>query len=154
MNKEIERKFLVDKTILQQIKNGSNIIQAYIPTINGITARVRIMSNEAFLTLKGKRCGITRSEFEYKISIDEAKEMISSLCYKFFIHKTRYKLGYSDQNWEIDIFHDDNDGLIIAEVELTNETEVIKYPEWVTQEITEDERYYNSNLLKNPYKNW
>jgi len=154
MGKEIERKFLINLSELGNLEDGIPIKQAYISTTDNTVVRIRLTGNSAFITLKGENRGATRSEYEYAIPADDAKEIISELCSGPLIEKTRYKVFHSGHTWEIDIFHGNNDGLIVAEVELEDENENIEIPNWVTAEVTDDAKYYNLNLLKNPYCKW
>lgn len=154
MAKEIERKYLIDATKLGPLPQGKRIKQAYIPTQNSATVRLRVMGDEAFLTLKGKSVGVSRSEFEYPIAVDEAEAMIEELCSGPVIDKTRYLIPYACHTWELDIFHGDNEGLIVAEIELSSERELFEKPAWVTEEVSGDARYYNSRLLTHPFKHW
>ena len=153
MAKEIERKFLVDLSKLENLPEGNVIRQGYIPA-EGATVRVRTMNEKAFLTLKGKMSGITRSEFEYEIPLTDALAMLQELCSPPLIEKTRYLIPYAGHTWELDIFEGDNDGLIMAEVELSHEDEVIELPPWITKEVSNDRRYYNAALRLNPYCLW
>lgn len=153
MAKEIERKFLVDLSLLD-LPKGIRIVQGYIPTQGKTVVRVRIKGEQAFLTIKGQNQGAVRSEFEYAVPLDDANQMIDELCEKPLIDKTRYNIPYGDHLWELDIFAGENTGLVVAEVEMSSEDETVDLPEWVTQEVTGDAKYYNSNLLSNPYSNW
>lgn len=154
MAKEIERKFLIDVTKLGKLPHGINIKQAYMPTTDQSVVRIRIADDKAYLTLKGKNLGATRSEFEYEIPVDDAETIMSELCCGPKIDKIRYPVNFSKHIWEIDVFNGDNKGLIVAEVELSSESEHIDIPAWVTTEVTGDAKYYNSNLLKKPFKDW
>ncbi len=154
MPKEIERKFLIDLQKLNNLDNGITIKQGYISTTNNTVVRIRMADKNAYLTLKGENKGITRTEFEYQIPVKDAEEMITELCNGPVIEKTRYLIPLSKHTWEIDIFHGDNDGLAVAEIELTDENESIDIPEWITIEVSGDEKYYNSNLLNYPFKAW
>jgi len=154
MGQEIERKFLVDIDKLGTLKNGQSIKQGYIPTINNTVVRARIRGNKAFMTLKGPSQGFSRLEFEYEIPVKDAETILSTLCSKSMISKTRYLVSNAEHTWEIDVFHSQNDGLVIAEVELKDADEYVNIPDWVTKEVTGDHRYSNSNLCGNPYKNW
>ena len=154
MGKEIERKFLIDQSIIGDLKNGSQIKQGYISTTNNTVVRVRVADQKAYLTLKGENSGATRSEFEYEIPTNDAEEIILELCSGPIIDKTRYVQTYKGHTWEIDVFHGDNKGLVVAEVELENEDEHVEMPKWIQKEVTSDKRYYNSNLLNNPYNSW
>ncbi|BAQ61169.1 hypothetical protein GM3708_1575 [Geminocystis sp. NIES-3708] len=154
MGLEIERKFLVNHTLWQPSDNGILYRQGYIYTHNGNTVRVRIAGNKGYLTLKGKTKGSVRSEFEYEIPLDDAGEMLDTLCDRPLIEKIRFKQKIGELTWEIDNFLGENQGLTLAEVELKNENQKVILPSWVTEEVTHDRRYYNSNLAKNPYSKW
>jgi len=116
--------------------------------------RIRIVKGKAFFTIKGKSDGPKRLEFEYMIPIEDANEMLNNLCKKPIIDKTRYKIQYKGLEWEVDEFHGNNKGLIIAEVELQNENQEIETPDWIGMEVTGDPNYYNSNLIRSPYSSW
>lgn len=150
---EIERKYLVDLEKLT-LKNGLNIKQGYIETANNTVVRVRVKGSKGFLTIKGENSGASRLEFEYEIPLDEANEMLQKLCSGPIIDKTRYEIKYENHLWEVDLFYGENEGLVIAEVELEDENEEVILPTWVKQEVTGDIKYYNNQLMKNPYKNW
>jgi adenylate cyclase len=154
MGIEIERKFLIDTDKLPALQNGYTIKQGYIQTVDHTTVRVRIRNNEAFLTIKGKSVGASRLEFEYPIPLQDANNMLDNLCQTSVIDKTRYLVEYEEHVWEVDVFEGSNKGLVVAEVELDSEHEAFCLPSWVTQEVTDDIRYYNSNLVENPYCNW
>lgn len=150
---EIERKYLIDITKLD-LKNGCDIKQGYIQTVDNTVVRVRIKGDKAYLTIKGENVGATRLEFEYPIAIDEAEEMLEKLCSKQIIDKTRYEIQIGADTWEIDIFYGDNEGLVIAELELEKEDYKISLPSWIKEEVTGNIKYYNNQLIQNPYKNW
>lgn len=154
MGLEIERKFLVHKDQWQPSHQGKIYRQGYIRTHNGNTVRVRIAGDQGYLTLKGKTKGSTRSEFEYPIPVADAQEMLDTLCDRPLIEKIRYKIEIHGLCWEVDQFLGDNEGLLLAEVELETEAQTISLPSWIAQEVTNDLRYYNVNLVQNPYKNW
>jgi len=156
MSKEIERKFLVDFDRLALPEKGEKIKQGYIPVAKGTrtTVRVRVKGTEAYLTIKGENTGAARAEYEYLIPLEEAEEILAELCQKPFIEKTRYKIQIDAHVWEIDIFLGENEGLTIAEIELSKEDEIFTLPDWALEEVTDDNRYYNSNLILNPFKNW
>jgi len=150
-NIEIERKFLIDKSKLVFPSDGKRMIQGYLPSSNNTVMRIRLVYGEkALLTIKSEAIGITRKEYEYQIPPADADEMLYTICSQNFIDKTRYLIG----RWEVDVFHKDNEGLIVAEIELESEDEKIDLPAWVTEEVTHDTRYLNCNLENNPYKNW
>ncbi len=154
MAQEIERKFLVNMDKVDLPAQGLTICQGYIKTADKTTVRIRIMGDKAFLTLKGETKGISRSEFEYEIPVSDARQMLNELCTGPVVDKTRYLISYKSHLWELDIFAGDNQGLVVAEVELDSEDEQPELPGWVTEEVTGDKRYYNSNLLTHPFKNW
>lgn len=154
MPSEIERKFLVTSDEYKKSTPGIFIRQGFISNTLGRVVRVRIYGEEAYLTVKGIQKGITRSEFEYKIPIADAKEMLEKICLKPTIEKHRYRIEYEGMTWEVDEFHGDNEGLLLAEIELESEDQPFVKPSWVGDEVTDDSRYYNVNLIKNPYKNW
>ena len=154
MAKEIERKFLIDISGIESIGSGSRIKQGYISTTDNTAVRVRVSGTVAYLTLKGENQGATRTEFEYEIPIEDANEIIKELCSGPVIDKTRYLVEHGSHTWEIDVFHGDNDGLVIAEVELESETEEVDLPKWVINEVTDEAKYYNICLLDNPFNKW
>lgn len=154
MGVEIERKFLIDETKLPTLKNGYTIKQGYIQTVDHTTVRIRIRDKEAFLTIKGKSQGASRLEFEYPIPLSDAKEMLTNLCHASRVEKTRYLVEHGGHTWEVDIFEGSNQGLIIAEIELESEDEDFSLPEWVSEEVTQDKRYFNVNLVERPYTSW
>ncbi|MDJ0743285.1 MAG: CYTH domain-containing protein [Xenococcaceae cyanobacterium MO_167.B27] len=153
MGKEIERKYLVKGNQWKNLAQGVVYRQGYIPTVGNTTVRVRIVGNQGYLTIKGENIGETRSEFEYPIPVEDAEEMLNSLCDRPLIEKTRYKIPVGDLVWEVDEFAGENAGLIIAEVELQEENQQIELPEWIARQVT-DPKYYNANLVKNPYSKW
>ena len=154
MGQEIERKFLIDIGKLGVLENGQSIKQGYVQTSDKTVVRVRVKGSGAFITLKGENKGATRSEFEYPIPIEDALAIMNELCSGPTIDKTRYVVNNAGHTWEIDIFHGDNEGLVVAEVELKDENEIVEIPDWVTQEVTGDVKYYNLNLLAYPFRKW
>ena len=154
MAKEIERKYLIDLHKIGPLEGGSVIKQGYITTSDKTVVRVRIADNLAYLTLKGENKGVTRLEFEYEIPIGDAEQIITELCNGPVVEKTRYLVTHSEHTWEVDIFHGDNKGLEVAEIELGSETEKFDVPDWVSIEVSGDVKYYNSNLLQNPFSSW
>jgi len=154
MAKEIERKFLVkDKSILTSLE-GFLYKQGYLNTNPERTVRVRIIGTKGYITIKGINSGAVRTEYEYEIPYADADEMLNDLCKKPIITKLRYQLEFEGLIWEVDEFKGDNEGLVIAEVELPYESMRVNKPIWVGSEVTGDNKYYNSNLVSNPYKNW
>ncbi|DAB41395.1 MAG TPA: adenylate cyclase [Sulfurovum sp. UBA12169] len=152
MGVEIERKFLVKNTWPRE--NGTLYIQGYLSRQKERTVRVRVVGDKGYLTIKGKNQKASRPEYEYAIPAEEAKEMLEQLCEKPIICKYRYKVLYENTVWEIDQFLGENEGLIVAEVELESEDQMIDLPPWIGQEVTDDTRYYNANLIGNPYQKW
>lgn len=153
---EIERKFLVLNTDFKMQAFAKNeIAQGYISTNPERTVRVRIKGNDGFLTIKGagNESGMSRFEWEKKIDVDEARQLMK-LCAKGTISKTRFEVKSGKHIFEIDEFYDDNEGLVIAEIELESETEIFEKPDWLGQEVTNDVRYYNAYLSQKPFKNW
>ena len=153
---EIERKFLVKGTdFKQQARSSSRIKQGYICSGHGRTVRVRLRDDKGFLTIKGPSVdgGLTRYEFEKEITIDEVLSLFR-LCEPGIIDKTRYLVDSGDHTFEVDEFYGDNEGLVMAEVELSAPDEPFKKPDFIGKEVTGDRRYYNSHLRLNPYKQW
>lgn len=155
MGVEIERKFLVikDKWELQAGKQGTLYRQAYVFTSPEKVLRVRLEGEQAKLTLKAAVSDRTRLEYEYDIPREEAEEMMDKLC-DTEVRKIRYKINFEGKLWEIDVFEGDNEGLIVAEIELESEEEDFEYPAWLGTEVTEDQRYYNAALAKLPFNQW
>ena len=153
MAKEIERKFLVDTSKLPTLPKGHIMKQGYVPT-QGITVRARISDDQAYLTLKGRATGLSRSEFEYPIPVEDAQQILDELCAHPLIEKTRYLIPYGEHIWELDIFEGDNEGLIVAEIELGSEDEQFELPIWTTEEVSYDTRYRNTNLIAHPFSTW
>lgn len=151
---EIERKFLIRDDAWRRGASGKDYRQGYLTVDPERTVRVRIAGDEGFLTIKGKTVGMARSEFEYPIPLAEAALLLDQLCLRPLIEKTRYTLSFGGHVWEIDEFSGDNQGLIMAEVELNSADEQVELPPWIGKEVTGDRRYYNASLIRNPYKSW
>ena len=154
---EIERKFLVAEN-WQPDRKGSVVRQGYLPQKEGspFTVRVRRTDDRAYLCIKGRNTGVTRAEYEYQIPVADAEELLAMLEKggENFIDKTRYVVPYEGHEWEVDIFAGQNEGLRVAEIELTSEDEEFKKPEWIGEEVSGDPRYYNANLIDYPYCKW
>ncbi len=150
---EIERKFLVADDSWNDGSVGLGISQGYLSQDLERTVRIRIGGEEAWLTVKGRTRGIRRAEFEYVIPVAEARKLLE-LCLPSVIDKTRHRVFYGGRTWEIDVFHGDNDGLVIAEVELADESVLLDLPPWIGEEVSADMRYFNSCLAARPYLNW
>jgi len=154
MGKEIERKFLVNGFDWKKDAFGVRCRQGYVCLDEKATVRVRIKGERGYLTIKGKSVGISRSEYEYKIPVNEAGEMLEDLCEKPLIEKLRYTIRYKGFLWEVDEFGGENAGLIIAEIELENEAQEFERPGWVGKEVSGDRRYYNVSLARHPWTGW
>jgi adenylate cyclase len=153
---EIERKFLVKSEEFKTISFAKNeISQGYLNSNPERTVRVRIKGNQGYLTIKGKgnETGMSRLEWEKEIPIDEAK-MLLNLCESGVISKVRYEVKFGNHVYEVDEFFGENKGLILAEIELQSEEEVFEIPDWLGEEVTNSEKYYNSYLSKKPFINW
>ena len=118
------------------------------------TVRVRLQGDNANLNIKSATLGVRRQEFEYAIPLEEAEIILTTLCQRPIIEKTRYLVSYANKQWEIDVFEGDNAGLIVAELELHDEAEQFDPPPWLGEEVSDDPRYYNSCLSQHPYKDW
>jgi adenylate cyclase len=154
MGEEIERKFLVDDMTWRASAQGIRFRQGFLSTIPERTVRIRVAGPKAWITVKGKTVGARRAEFEYEVPAADAEEMLDTLCMRPLIEKVRYRLTFALHTWEIDVFEDENAGLVIAEIELRSEDEIFEKPAWLGSEVTDDPRYFNSNLVAHPYCNW
>jgi len=152
---EIERKFLLrDDRWRQLADTGTTFRQGYLIGAKQASVRVRIEGDKAYLNIKSMTIGVKRHEYQYPLPLEEASELLDTLCEKPLVEKTRYLLHYANHEWEIDEFEGDNVGLIVAEVELKSEDEQITLPPWIGIEVSDDPRYYNVNLVKHPYTTW
>ena len=154
MSKEIERKFLVTGDDWRSLAKGTHYRQGYLNSIKERTVRIRTIDDKAFMTIKGPTVGFTRMEFEYEIPHAECVEMLTHLAEQPIIEKIRYKIPLNGLVWEIDEFLGVNEGLIVAEVELQSEDQEFEKPTWIGEEVSGDPRYFNSNLVNNPYTTW
>lgn len=155
MPTEIERKFLViGDSWREAVESQSRLMQGYLTGDQKATVRVRIKDDSAMLTIKGPSRGISRAEFEYSIPRDDAEEMLRELAVSAPVDKTRYRVRCGAHVWDLDVFAGENAGLVMAEVELADETEPFDMPDWAGEEVSGDPRYYNSNLARNPFKHW
>ncbi len=153
---EIERKFLVLSTVfLKETFNEERIVQAYLNSDPERAVRIRIKGEKGYLTIKGKgnESGTTRLEWETKIPTEEADKLLQ-LCENGIIEKTRYEVEVGKSLYEVDVFAGENQGLILAEIELESEEQSFEKPHWLGMEVTGDERFYNAYLSKHPFKNW
>ena len=155
MGVEIERKYLVKSDAWRELADaGTEYLQGYLIGARQASVRVRIEGNQAFLNIKSMTLDISRLEFQYPIPLADAREMLTQLCAKPLVEKTRYRVPHANHVWEIDVFAGVNQGLIVAEVELAAEDESLELPSWIGEEVSHDARYYNVNLARQPYTTW
>nr|VFK18963.1 MAG: adenylate cyclase [Candidatus Kentron sp. LFY] len=155
MSTEIERKFLVaNDGWRSSASEGTHYRQGYFPNSKTCSVRVRIAGDKATLNIKGATLNVTRDEYEYPISRNDAEEMLTLFCERPFIEKTRYLVRNDTHTWEVDVFEGENAGLIVAEIELSHENEVFEIPSWVGRDVSNEPRYYNVCLREHPYKDW
>lgn len=155
MAQEIERKFLVGGEYKSSAFKSVRITQGYLSSVPQRTVRVRVKGEKGFITVKGagSASGASRFEWEKEIPLEDAEALLE-ICEPGVIDKTRYLVKVGDHTFEVDEFYGDNEGLTVAEVELSSENEAFEKPSWLGREVTGDPRYYNSALVRNPYKNW
>lgn len=153
MPTEIERKYLVTSERWRSSDPGRRITQGYLSRDPDRTVRVRIVGNDAFMTVKGRTAGISRTEIEFPITRDDAEAMMQ-LCIPPLIDKTRYEVNHAGMVWEVDEFHGLNEGLIVAEIELPSEDTPVTLPGWIGLEVSNDFRYANSSLSELPFQQW
>ncbi|HBS87944.1 MAG: hypothetical protein A2W91_10495 [Bacteroidetes bacterium GWF2_38_335] len=151
MPTEIEKKFLVKGTAWKGEIKGTKITQGYLLSNNLIMARVRVYGKKGYITLKGKRKGISRTEYEYEIPVREAKELLL-YCEDRVLEKIRYKIPYKNEVFEVDEFLGINKGLVLAEIELKSEEQKFEKPHWLGKDVSQNKKYYNSNLVKSKLK--
>lgn len=153
---EIERKFLVTSTaFLDEFRAKNRIVQGYLSSVPERTVRVRIKGDKGYLTIKGKSSdsGMSRMEWEKEIALEEAEQLLR-LCEAGVIDKIRYEIPVGKHLYEVDVFSGENEGLILAEIELQSENETFEKPNWLGIEVTNDTRYYNAYLSQKPFKTW
>jgi len=160
MGIEIERKFLLkNDSWKKHVSVSTDFKQGYLlaPGSTDITkssVRIRIEGNKANINIKSMTLSITRQEYEYPIPLEDAEKILKELCEKPLVEKIRHIVIHEEHKWEIDVFSGDNKGLIVAEVELKNESENFSIPHWLGEEVSDQVKYYNVNLIKNPYSSW
>ena len=154
MGREIERKYLVTGTGWMDSCQRCHCEQGYLCVGPPVAARVRIMDGRATLNVKKATLAIARLEFEYAIPLDEAREILENLCMGARIEKTRYRVSHEGMLWEVDVFHGENEGLIVAEIELESEDQAFARPSWLGVEVSDDPRYLNAALALEPYSRW
>ncbi len=154
-NLEIERKFLLKGDAWRICAHHcERLRQGYLNNETYCSVRVRTTDDRAWLNIKGVTIGVQRQEFEYEIPLEDGHEMLNTLSKKPIIEKVRYFVEAGQHLWEIDEFEGDNQGLIVAEIELKHPEEEFEKPDWIGEEVTHDVRYYNTSLSQHPYKNW
>jgi adenylate cyclase len=152
---EIERKYLVINDNWEDgVRSQTVIKQGYLATTSKASVRVRVEGEEANINIKGSNVGISRREYEYPIPLEEGEELLEHLVTDTVIDKIRYKVKCGAHVWDLDLFQGANQGLVIAEVELSHEDEAFEMPEWVGEEVSGERRYYNASLVKHPYCDW
>lgn len=150
---EIERKYLVDTSKWKPETEGEEIVQAFLSNDKERVVRVRIKGEQAWLTIKGNTVGISRTEFEYQIPLEDARNLLE-MCLDHPIEKKRFTEQHFDNVWEIDVFSGANKGLVVAEVELETEDEEIILPDWIGEEVSLNQKYFNACLSKHPFTKW
>lgn len=155
MAQEIERKFLVKGDFKSKAKKSTRVIQGYLCSVPERAVRVRVKGDKGFLTIKGigNEAGTSRYEWEREIPVNEANDLMK-ICEPGVIDKTRYVVEHGNHSFEVDEFYGENEGLVVAEVELQSEAEAFEKPDWLGEEVTGDVKYYNVMLMKNPFSTW
>ena len=154
MATEIERKFLLKNDDWKKLAAGVVYRQGYLGADGKRTVRVRVIGNKGFMTIKGKSVGISRMEYEYEIPVADADTLLAELCIQPLIEKKRYRIDYKGFIYEVDEFFADNEGLVVAEIELTSENQKFEKPSWLGREVSDDNRYFNASLVTHPYSLW
>ena len=155
MGVEIERKFLVvDESWREAASAGMRYRQGYLSTDPSNSVRVRVSGDKAWLTIKSATIGVTRHEYEYEIPAADGHGILDGLCVKPLIEKTRFIVQHDGHVWEVDVFEGDNAGLVVAEIELGSADEEFTVPEWASEDVSGDVRYYNQRLVEHPYSSW
>ncbi|WP_219114442.1 CYTH domain-containing protein [Janthinobacterium sp. UMAB-56] len=154
MGVEIERKFLLQGDAWRGLGQPVLLRQGYLSSARERVVRVRIEGEQAMLTIKGANVGATRGEWEYPIPLADAAELLDGLCEQPLIEKYRHRIGYAGMVWEVDEFLGANAGLVVAEIELASEDQPFEKPDWVGAEVSGDARYYNANLIRQPFSRW
>ncbi|KAF0192523.1 MAG: adenylate cyclase [Gammaproteobacteria bacterium] len=155
MATEIERKFLVvSDAWKQRAGDGIAMRQGYLLGSEKSSVRVRVAGDEASLNIKSATLGVTRAEFDYNIPVEDANELLATLCDRPLVEKVRYHVTHGEHVWDVDVFSGENAGLIVAEIELTEQNEAFQKPAWAGDEVSDDPRYYNVCLVRHPYRSW
>jgi len=154
MGIEIERKFVVISDDWKNQVTGNTIRQGYLSTSPDRVVRIRIVNQKAWITVKSSSDGLVRNEWEYPIPADDAKAMLENLCIQPVIEKIRYRIPYEGMMWDLDVFYGENEGLLIAEIELESENQPFALPAWAGKEVTHNRLYHNNHLAQYPYRAW
>ena len=155
MATEIERKFLVNNDLWKEhVASESRMKQGYLMAVENAAIRVRIAKGVARLNIKSTTNGISRAEFEYEIPLRDGEEILEAVALRPYIDKTRYEVDWGGHTWELDVFYGENQGLIVAEIELDSEEEQFDLPPWSGKDVSDDARYYNASLISHPYSQW
>lgn len=154
MGVEIERKFLLVGDGWRALGEPVLLRQGYLSSNPDRTVRVRVEGGQGTMTIKGRSVGATRAEWEYPIPLLDANELLDRLCEQPIIEKFRRRIALGGHTWEVDEFLGANQGLVVAEIELSSETEAFDKPDWVGAEVTDDRRYFNSSLIRHPFSHW
>jgi CYTH domain-containing protein len=154
MAKEIERKFLVKSKVYRSLAEPITFVQGYISRVPGKIVRIRLAGEKGYVTIKGISAGYERDEFEYEIPAADARQILDKLCEKPLIEKSRRTIIYNDKIWIVDEFEGENEGLVVAEIELNSSDEPFDKPPWLGCEVTSNPHYYNSHLVVHPFKDW
>ena len=155
MGTEIERKFtLKNEDWREEVTNSQRYVQGYLAGNERTSVRVRIAGEKANINIKSATLGIFRQEYEYSIPLEDAQKMLDDLCEKPVIDKIRHLVTFENKLWEIDEFSGENQGLIVAEIELNDIDEKFELPQWANEDVSHDKRYYNVCLVTHPYKDW
>ena len=155
MPAEIERKFLLKNDHWRKLVcRQQPVAQGYLANTERGSVRIRLMGDEAFLSIKSMTRGVSRMEFEYPVPVADAEYILQHLCLRPIIEKTRYFVEQDQHLWEIDVFEGDNGGLVVAEIELNSVDEIFHKPDWLGEEVSNDPRYYNVKLIEHPYRLW
>lgn len=155
MGHEIERKFLVQNDRWRLLAGEAvRYVQGYLANNQRCSVRVRVADESAWLNIKSADLGVSRLEFDYAVPAAEAREILACLCERPLIEKIRYRVLHAGREWEIDVFEGENQGLVVAEIELNTVDDRFEKPDWVGKDVSHDPRYYNVYLVKHPYKDW
>ncbi|MBJ7310962.1 CYTH domain-containing protein [Rugamonas sp. CCM 8940] len=154
MGVEIERKFLLRGDAWKGLGEPVLLRQGYLSSQRERVVRVRIENGQAMLTIKGANVGASRGEWEYPIPLADAEQLLDGLCERPLIEKYRRRIEFAGNVWEVDEFLGANDGLVVAEIELSSEDQLFERPDWIGDEVSDDARYFNANLIRKPYSLW